>query len=242
MGKLQNAEDELKKAKYGDDVETPEGEDETASDEAQEESEEGEEVEDQTEEESEEEPSFVKEFPNIKGDTPEEYAKNLEIAYQNSTAEAMRLKQSVEDVEEPDLSDPISLYMKQKMDEEITVAFSDFKQKHPQVSDPTEYNKFTQTVGVLSSTILQSEKRMAPPKELYSKAAVILGWGLEETDDDLSTAIKDRAAASKTTSSTKPRPKQSKVTDAQVILYKKLNPLVEKTDSEIRQELEPYTN
>src|SRR5947199_49616 len=40
------------------------------------------------------ETTFTKKFPNIKGDTPEEYASNLEAAYENSSAEAIRLKKA----------------------------------------------------------------------------------------------------------------------------------------------------
>jgi hypothetical protein len=49
--------------------------------------------------EAEEEPAkpFTKLFPNLKGDTPEEYAKEVETAYTNSTNEALRLKKIIDD-------------------------------------------------------------------------------------------------------------------------------------------------
>jgi len=250
-------EDDLRDLKYGkDDVETSKEADETdesetdTNDESEEAGEEDGKTDDQAEEEEAEAeaPKFVKEFPYIKGDTPEEYAKNLELAYKNSTAEALRLKGLAEGKEEKPADkeeevdlDPNALYIKQLRDTEITTAFSEITKHYPQVNDQAEYARFVNTVGVLSNTILQSEKRLAPPKELYSKAAVILGWEPEGKIDDkdkLGNALKDKAAVSKTSVAAKPKSKQSKVTDAMVAASRLMYP--DKTDAEIREELEPY--
>lgn len=200
-------------------------------------------------------PTFTKQFENIQGDTPEEYARNLEVAYQNSTAEAIRLKQLNDDkqaqgaaevaqVADPATEeetatpvDPVSLFMKQKMDEEINTAYTDFSKTYPRVTDPTDYQNFTRTVAQLSRTILDSEKRLAPPKELYSKAAIILGWNADTKSEDLGMAVKGNAASSKTNSAVKPTPK-SKITEAQMALNRKMYP--GKSDADIRAELEPY--
>src|SRR3954471_15699245 len=91
-------EDDLRALKYPDeDVETLKEEDEPsedddANDESDETSEEDDKIDDQATEDEETPPAFVKEFDYIKGDTPEEYAKNLEAAYKNSSSEALRLK------------------------------------------------------------------------------------------------------------------------------------------------------
>jgi hypothetical protein len=69
-----------------DEVETPEGEDETVEEAPEEEAE--------SEEQPEEPEGFQKRFTQFKGDTPEEYLKNLEDAYGHSSAEATRLVQS----------------------------------------------------------------------------------------------------------------------------------------------------
>lgn len=206
--------------------------------------------------ESQDSPTFTKQFENIQGDTPEEYARNLEIAYQNSTAEAIRLKSLLNDdkqaqgaaeaanaadpATEEETStpvDPVSLFMKQKMDEEINTAYTDFSKTYPRVTDPTDYQNFTRTVGQLSRTILDSEKRLAPPKELYSKAAIILGWNADTKSEDLGMAVKGNAASSKTNSAVKSTPK-SKITEAQMALNRKMYP--GKSDADIRAELEPY--
>lgn len=251
-------EADLRDLKYGtEEVETSNGEDETTESEedaegTEETGEEDGQTDDQTEEdetEQSEESTFVKQFPHIKGDTPEEYSKNLEIAYQNSTAEAMRLKQLSEqsndsdeesDASPIDTSNITSLYAKQKMDEEITEAYGTFSKQYSQVNDANEYSKFTNTVAVLSNTILQSEKRLASPAELYQKAAVILGWQSEDTPtkaEKIAAAAKAGASASKTSSATKVASK-SKVTDAMISLNRKMYPGL--SDDAIRKELEPY--
>ena len=81
---------------------------------------------------------------------------------------------------------------------------------------------------------------MAPPKELYAKSAVILGWEKQsstDSKDKLDMALKNNAATSKTTSVTKTTPK-SKVPDAMVAANRLMYP--NKSDAEIRTELEPY--
>ncbi len=265
-------EDDLRSLKYdNDEVETSEEADETSeSEEAEDETEEASEDDGQTDDQTEEDESedkeesksdedtseYVKKFPNIKGDTLEDYARNLEEAYSNSTAEALRLKHELDGKqtdsekvgddaeEEKQVSDPVLLYARQKMDEEIASAFQEFSKHYPQVNDQAEYNKFTEEVATLSQTIMNRQKRMASPKELYSKAAVILGWEPDESTsvptskDRLKVALKDSAASSKTSSTGKGAAKKSKVTDEMVRANRLMYP--DKTDAQIREELEPY--
>lgn len=208
----------------------------------------------QTTESAEEPSEFVKEFPNIKGDTPEEYRRNLEIAYKNSTTEALRLKALTDaSTEQADIGETLpaeadvepssylELYAKQQLEEDITNAYADFSKDYStQIQDPAEYAKFVRTTATLSKTIQESEKRVAKPGELYTKAAIILGWPSESaptSKDKLDAALKDSASTTKTTSATKKVPK-SKVTDQMVAVNRAMYP--NKTDDEIRTELEPY--
>lgn len=245
-------EEDLKADKLALEVETVKAADETKEVETpEEESTETSEEDGQTEDQAtEDEPSFVKQVPSIAGDTQEEYLKNLEIAHQQSTAEALRLKSLVDaaepkseeatQAEEIDLSDPLRLYAKQKMDEDIQTAFATFSKDYPQVSDQAEYNKFTVEVSALSNTIMTSQKRLASPEELYSKAAVILGWEKDTAPDSkekLGMAVKGQGAVSKTTSATTTAPK-SKVTAEMIATNKLMYP--DKTEAQIREELEPY--
>lgn len=243
-------EADLRSLKYDNDgVETSQEEDEpTEAEESDETTEETEGEEDSTDD-SKEEPAFVKKFAHIKGDTPEEYAKNLEAAYDNSTAEFMKLRNE-KDSQEPgvgdasddevDFSNPVNAYIKQKMDEEIVSAYSTFSVRFPQVKDPVEYEKFQAEVDAFSQTIRTTQKRFASADELFNKAAVSLGWepADEVTDEErTAAAVKDRAAVSKTSSGTKKAAK-SKVTSEMIATHKKMYP--GKSDSEIRAELEDF--
>lgn len=257
-------EDDLRKLKYDKvEVETDDkkAEDDTAeSDDSEKDSKDSGEDDGQTDDDTKDEDSenetseFVKELPNIQGDTVADYARNLEKAYQESTKEALRLKGLADQAQQDnksdtgndseskiDLSNPLELYAKQKMDKEIAEAFESFQKEYPQAVPGTfEYAAFTNEVAILSGTILQSQKRLASPEELYSKAAVILGWekGSSPTDKEkLSMAVKGQAAVSKTSSSVKVTPK-SKVTPAMIAFEKKVDPT--KSDEQIRKELEPY--
>jgi hypothetical protein len=260
-------EEDLRSLKYPEDeVETTQVEDETTEgDEDEEDSEDTSEEDGQTDDqateeeddESDEAPAFVKEFDYIKGDTPEEYAKNLEAAYKNSTSEALRLKGELDQAakapataqveedkkEETTVTSPLELYAKQKMDEEIQSAYDNFRKEYPQSADPTEYGKFTNQVSTFSRVIMETENRLASPAELYSKAAISLGWQKKETapdaKDKLGMALKDGAATSKTTSGpSKPAPKGPKVTEAMLKANRQMYP--GKTDAEIIEELTPY--
>ncbi len=261
-------EDDLRSLKYSDEeVETSQDEDETSDEDDSDESDEdavaddeGDQIPDSDDEEdeldapAEGESTFVKKFPNIKGDTPEEYARNVEIAYENSTAEALRLKGVAEappvsnpppaDAEDEgsfvDTSNPLTLYAQQKMDEDIKIAYGDFKKDYTQVEDKEKYLEFKQGVAALSDTILRLEKRQASPKELYRKTAAMLGWEKTSTPsskEELGMAIKQNGAASKSSPATKP-PVRSKVTAEMVAANKKMYP--DKTEAEIRKELEPH--
>lgn len=247
-------EEDLRNLKYGDtEVETTKVEDEPEEpEETQEESDKGEEdgqTDTPAEEESQDDSQFVKELPSIAGDTLEEYARNLEKAYQNSTTEALRLKGLADKAQKPkednkeaeiDISNPLTLYAKQKMDEEISNAFQDFSKQYSQVNDPAEYDKFTGKVAILSRTIMESENRLASPSELYSTAAVLLGWDKESTPsskEKIGMAVKSTAAVSKTSSAVKTTSK-SKVTDEMIAVNRAMYP--DKTDAQIREELEPF--
>lgn len=253
-------EDDLRALKYPtEEVETAQVEDDTLEDDEAEEAEETSEEDGQTdddasEEEASAEASFVKEFDYIKGDTPEEYAKNLEIAYANSTAEFQRLRaeaetskvppstQVTETEESPPTKSVTDLYVQQRLDEDIKSAFTVIQTDYPQVNDPSEYQKFTEEVAVFANAAM-AKGRLAPPADLYNKAAISLGWekktALPDDKDKLGMALKDGAATSKTTSGpAKPKPTGPKVSEAMLKLNRKMYP--GKSDQEIIEELTPY--
>lgn len=267
---------DLHKLKYPDEeVGTVKAEDETseseedvseeAEDTAGDESESADEPEteeDNQEEAPEDQPSFTKEFPNIKGDTPEEYIKNLEKAYGNSTSEAMRLKKLAEArlaIPEPEIgddfdtddspaspapavtSDPTQLWISQQMDKEIVKAYDSFKSDYSQVEDPEMYEQFVAEVATFSQAKL-AKGQIPDPSDLYHKAAVSLGW--EKTSqptakEKLGSALKTNAASSPAKTSGAKPPVKSKVTDAQVAAYRQIaRDGHSLSDAEIRKALE----
>lgn len=243
-------EEDLRNDKLTLEVETAKAEDETkvteTSTESEEASEEIGQTEDQAEGEAEAEPTFVKQVPSISGDTEEEYLKNLEIAYQASTTEALRLKALTEEAKSEDDSeesvpvDPRLLYLDRLLNKDIETNFAEFKKDYPQVDDPVEYQKFTAEAKTLSE-YYQSKRQMLTADELYPKVAKLLGWEKESTPDGkdkLGMALKDNGATSKTTSSTNGVKPKSKVTDEMIRVNKLMYP--DKTEAEIREELEPY--
>lgn len=255
-------EDDLRDLKYPKgEVETEESADESQEETQDEEvaedtSEDDGQTDDQTnegEDEKSEEPSFVKQVPAISGETPEEYLKNLEVAYQQSTAEALRLKrlndegkvapktdtEESESTETPPLK-PLEVYAQQKLDDEIKEAFADFSAKYSQVSEPVEYERFATEVAIVSETIMKSQNRLPSAAEAYRRAANNLDWeptGSVTDKDRLDNAVKGAASSTKAPTATKPANK-SKVTEAMMVANRKMYP--EKTDKQIREELEEY--
>lgn len=259
-------EDDLRKDKEAAEVEAAKAEDETATDEAtdKESEETGEEAvktDDQTKDEESEETDetesdedaseFVKEFPNIKGETLEDYAREMEKTLQLSNAEGKRLSDELKTFQSKDTKaeeseedsgpiDPLRLYMDRMVSNDAQKVFSEFKKSYPQADDPAEYAKFEAETAALSGYYI-SKKQMLTAEELYPKVASILGWepaaNKVDNKDRLNVALKGQAAVTKTTSSAK-QVKKSKVTDAMIAFNRLAYP--NKTDDEIRKELEPY--
>lgn len=237
-----NVEQDLRKAKEELDTKTDDSVLAPSEEDAQ--SEQSPEVKD-PQETVEPETTFTKNVPAIPGDTPEEYHANLETAYQESTKEALRLKALNDKVPEPPALEgeevtltPEQLYIRQKQDEEIANAFAEVTKNYPQVSDPEEYKKFTAMASTFGRTILDAEKRLATPKELYDKTVIALGWTADDSKDKLGAALKDGASSPRISSGGAKGTPTSKVTDAMIIANRKMYP--NKTDAEIREELEPH--
>lgn len=242
-------EDDLRAAKYGKAEVENESSDESADTKTKPNEDESEDTDepDQKSDESEDEesPTFTKKFLNIKGDTPEEYIANLEKSYENSTSEALRLKDAVkpktdtEDDEESPPINPYELYAKRQMDKELVKTFNSFKKDYPQASDPVEYERFTKKVALISKATMDDGELLDFP-DLFRSAAGALGWEKETpVVDKVGQAIKNSGASSKTNSATKPTSK-SKVTDGDIEVYRKLHGS-DKPEAEIRKELEPFT-
>lgn len=195
--------------------------------------------------------TFVKEFPNIKGDTLEEYTKNLGIAYKNSTAEALRLKdaqapkptgETPKEDDKPATSlNPTELFVQQELDKKVNAAWTSFQKDYDQVSDTAEYEKFRRRVNIISKAIISDEGRLAEPDEVYAAAAASLNWSKTSqpsADEKLKMGLKDKASNSRTSSGTAKKPKDPQMSEAMLALNRKMYP--GKSDAQILKELEEY--
>lgn len=174
-------------------------------------------------------------------------------AYEESTSEALKLKKERDElktsppppvIDSQEVTEGVTLtaselYIKQKQDEEIATAFSEVTKNYPQVKDSEEYKKFTAMANTFGKTILDAEKRLATPAELYAKTVIALGWTADDTQEKLGAALKDGASSQKVSSGAGQGSSTSKVTDAMIVANRKMYP--GKSDTELREELEPYT-
>lgn len=205
-----------------------------------------------SEEDAQSEESLVKEEASAEPDTtlttePQEPEHDLawyKKAYDESTKEAMRLKGLADKIPAPPATPvpegtftPEQLYIKQKQDEEIATAFAEITKNYSQVTDPEEYKKFTSMANTFGKTILDAEGRLATPAELYSKTVIALGW-TDDSKEKLGAALKDGAGSPRISSGAGQSGQTSKVTDAMIAANRKMYP--GKSDTEIREELEPY--
>lgn len=187
-----------------EEVETEQSEDESTDEQASEES--------QDEETSEEDESddsanaFDKRFTQFKGDTPEEYIKNLEEGYANSTAEYAKLKKQAAEYQAPTdqpTTDPALLYARQQMEEKQGQEFEAFAKDHSEIeTDPEVKEKMLTRLTTLSKTVLAEEGRILGMAEGLSMAWASLGLGNNQ-QENTRMAAKDAAATSKTASAKK---------------------------------------
>jgi hypothetical protein len=232
------------------DEETQDESEETSEEETQEDAEatgeEDEQTDDQTAEEEQSESTFTKpdKFKWVKGDTPQEFADNLMAAYENSTSEALKWKKIAQDSKTSEEStnkpvDPALAYARQLMQTSIDTDIQDFSKEYSQMQDETQVAKIQGYVGVVSEAIQRAEDGRIPSmKECLEKSAVILGWQKTDKQEQVGAAVKNGAATTKTNSATKQTP-QSKVSDKQVLVARKTWG-ANKSDAEIRKELEIY--
>lgn len=193
------------------------------------------------------EEGFKKKFLNIKGETPEEYATQLEVAYDNSTSEALKWKKMYEDAQanrpadETPASDPALTYARQMMDEAMTRDIDNFAKDYPQIRDPEQYAVLEKKVGVLTKAIQAEESRIPSMAEVLSASALILGWEKGSKGEAVGLAVKNEAGVSKTNSQLKTTAR-TKVTADQIRVAREMDPIKYsgQSDDVIAKDLEPY--
>lgn len=251
----ENAEDKPKEELKPEDVETPEVD----------ESDEEKPHEDEVETGEPADSTFTKQFPNLKGETLEEYVPELETAYDNSFKESLRLVEenkqlkaqlaqtnqappaapaNIQDNSEiptaPTTSlDPVTASILEDVKSERTrtmiAAFDDFKKDYPQALDQANFDAFTKASDGVNAALTATLGYKPSWDQLFKATANTLGWE-RATPDKKGALIKENASIGRTPSSQAPaRPRPAKVSDEQVDTYLKM--FTSKTREEAIKEL-----
>lgn len=245
-----------------EEVETPTGEDESQVDETEIDTNEDEEADnaepsdeeddeaDETDEPDDDSDStFTKRFTQFKGDSPEEYLKNLEEGYYNSSSEAMRLNNEVKDLKakveqvaglianNPELAEQLNLpqdqpavdkdpairYAETKMQEEMKNEYEAFVALHPEIeSDPGLQERMTKRLAVLAKTVQEEEGRYLGMGEGLELAWTSLGMAQQDKKEEIRMKAKDVAASTKTAKGGTKKVVKSEFTPAQLEMAEKL--------------------
>lgn len=209
-----------------DESEDEEVEDDTVEDDSEEESEEDsdsdEDNEETDEDEDSDEPEFKKRYTRIKGETPEEYIPNLETAYKNSSAEAVRLKQQNKEIQiqldniaalvanNPDLAeqikdgkvpniktDPALLKARQDMEDQNKKEYGDWVDAHPDLESDPELQKQVFDEIQDFAEVASKKGRVLGMKEALTMAWTSLGLQVDSKEERVRMKAKDSAARGK---------------------------------------------
>lgn len=202
--------DKLDSQDETEEIESEEVDEETQDDsddeQASEEVKEEETSEDSDEEESSEPDAFDKRFTQFKGDTLDEYTKNLEEAYANSTAEYAKLTKNQAEQRQQEVpegqpaTDPALLYARQQMETQQSQEYDAFAKEHPEIeSDPEVGEKMTKRLATLARTVLAEDGKVLGMAEGLSMAWASLGLGNNQ-QENTRMAAKDAAATTRTAS------------------------------------------
>jgi len=193
---------------------------------------ENEEADGEAETESESEAEFKKRFSQFGGETPEEYLKQLEDAYANSSTEGQRLSKEAKDAKEkydkvaafiannPDFAkqlednetapqppvDPALAFARQQMEAQYEKDWGEFTGLHPElVGDQELTNELIDELDIITMASQQKGRTLSMADGL-KKAWISLG---KQANDDKETIVtKTKEQASKSSPSTS-KPKAS---------------------------------
>lgn len=244
-----------------DPVETPQGEDEELEDQEQPDADDV--TEDENEEESEdregdepkpgeeEEDKFQKRFSQIQGDTPEDYTKNLEEAYRQSSTEGQRLAMEAKENQKwrdqvaaavarnPDIAkaleeatgesapapyvDPALQYAREQMNNTFAKEYSEFTEAHPEmISDEVLKDKVLEELKIFADAYDAKGQRLGMADGL-KKAWISLGLDVEDKKEKVMTKAKNQAAQPKAQAKPKSPATKPQFTDEQIAFAKKMN-------------------
>jgi cell division septum initiation protein DivIVA len=179
--------------------------------------------------------SFTKQFPNLKGETKDEYLASIETAYDNSFKESLRLFEENKQlkaqlaqaqVAAPPAPDPANPQapiqppapqfdpatqsllddVKAERSRSMLTAFDSFKQKYPQVLEQGNFDLFTKASDGVNTALTASQGYKPSWDQLFPAVAGSLGWQPIQDDSKKRAAIKENASATRTPASGAPQP------------------------------------
>lgn len=201
-----------------------------------------------------EEAKFEKRFPRFKGETPEEYIKNLEDGYENSSTEAVRLSRENKELREAKLSEvaneevtptpppnPTLAWAEQQREKEWKSDWANFAKLHPEIEeDTTLFADFDKKTGEMFNFIQTTESRFPTLGEAMQKAWNYMNPDELSNEEQIATKVKNAGSGTKTKGVSKDLPKPQ-FSEKQIAMARKFDPsLRDKSDADIEKELAKY--
>lgn len=207
--------------------------------------------------------TFEKRYTQFTGETPEEYIKQLEDAYGNSSSEALKIKKRLDDLKAKKLTEvatgkedeptdgkqgeqPKSLtdiWVDQEMKRRHAEQYAKFAEVHPEVNEDDDlFNELDQETGKYMEYVFNREGRVPDLDESLNWAWKIIRPedSKRSKEEKVVEAVKSAGSASKTKSVTKD-PAEPLFSDKQIEAAKKIDPtLRDKSRAEIEEILAKY--
>lgn len=188
----------------------------------------------------------------VKGDNQDEFIQNLIVAYQNSSAEALRLRQATapqpapaapapeQSVQAP-VASPELAYAQSMMQKDQIDSFEKFAEKFPQAREPGDFDRFSKALEGTSQAFLATNGRLPTYSELFEGTASFLQWSPSDKSARKDAAIKDASTSGNTQATGSAHPKRSKIDSPDVAktvqILKSRPEYANKSDMEIMKEL-----
>lgn len=198
---------------------------------------------------------FKKRFTQLKGETPEEYIKNLEDAYANSSTEGQRTAKEAKDATErfnkiaslvatdPDFAeklatatdenavnpvvDPATKWAREQMDKEYSKDYSAFAELHPEmISDENLRTEVITELDIIGQAYEARGKTLTMAEGL-KKAWISLGYDEIDKKDDVVDKTKEQASTTSTQTTKKTDSDKPTFTKAQIAMAEKMGLTVE---------------
>lgn len=189
-------------------VEPPEEEPKPGAEEASQEVETAKEETNSNETEETPEP-LTKPYPWLKGETPEQWVEELKVAYENSTNEALRLRQApaaepqIDQAPQASADAAVIAQMQAYLQSQTIQAFDKFAKNYPQAREPGEFDKFSKASNGAYQALNDILGRAPTNPELFEKIAKLLDWQPSDKIARKDAALKDSTASSSTVSTSK---------------------------------------